>query len=536
MSRRSLSLYFSVITALLIVLGCASRGRPTGGEKDTEPPVIISESPKNYSTNFKGDEIRIYFNEYVKIKDLQKQLIISPPMTTQPVITPLGTASKYITIKIKDTLEENTTYAFNFGQSIVDNNEENPYAYYRYVFSTGETIDSLSVKGAVFDAERRTAEPFVSVMLYEVDSIYNDSMVFKEKPKYITNTLDSLVTYSIDNIKAGTYKLLALKEESSNFTYQPKTDKIGFYEDVITVPTDSTYDITLFKEVPDFKVLKPTQVGAQRILFPFEGELQDVDIEIQSDSIKNIAYRLVRDKETDSLYYWYKPKIEIDSASILVKTNTFEETFKYKFRKAEKDSIIISALKPGTLSFNEDITLEASTPFEKIDTTKIKIINKDSVNVKYAIEFDKIYNRYAFKIDKEESENYRMQLLPSAITDFYGEVNDTLNFSFNTKKKEDYGSIRVNLINAKLPLIVQLTDDAGKVLYEQYADEYPIVDFNNIDPRQYQLRVIFDENKNGKFDTGNYLKKIQPERISYSKPIDPVRPNFDFVIPFTLDN
>lgn len=536
MSRKSLSLYFSVITALLIVLGCASRGRPTGGEQDTEPPVIVRESPENYSTNFKGDEIRIYFNEYVKIKDLQKQLIISPPMTTQPVITPLGSASKYITIKIKDTLAENTTYAFNFGQSIVDNNEENPYAYYRYVFSTGETIDSLSVKGAVFDAERRTAEPFVSVMLYEVDSTYNDSMVFKEKPKYITNTLDSLVTYSIDNIKAGTYKLVALKEEGSNFTYQPKTDKIGFYEGVITVPTDSTYDVTLFKEVPEFKVLKPSQVGAQRIQFPFEGELEDVDIEIQSDSIKDIEYRLVRDKETDSLYYWYKPKIEIDSASILVKSKSFEETFKYKFRKAEKDSLQISALKGGGISFNDVFGFEANTPFRNIDTTKITLIDKDSLKVLYNLEFDKLYNQYKFKIDLKESEKYKMQLLPEALTDFYGEVNDTLNFSFNTKKKEDYGNIRVNLINAKLPLIVQLTDDAGKVLYEQYADEYPVVDFRDIDPRQYQLRVIFDENKNGKFDTGNYLKKIQPERISYYPKLEDtnVRPNFDYDVTFTL--
>ncbi|WP_295833750.1 Ig-like domain-containing protein, partial [uncultured Winogradskyella sp.] len=330
MFTKSSRVYFGIAALLLFALGCASRGRPSGGEIDTTPPEITGESPKNYSTNFKGDEIRIYFNEYVKIKDLQKQLIISPPMDTQPQISPQGSASKYITIKIKDTLADNTTYAFNFGNSIVDNNEENPFAYYRYVFSTGDTIDSLSVKGAVFDALSRNADPFVSVMLYELDTSYTDSIVYKQKPKFITNTLDSLTTFSIDNIKEGTYKMVALKEENSNFTFQPKTDKIGFYEGEITVPTDSFYNITLFKEVTDFKVLKPSQIAEQRIQFPFEGQLETVEIEVQSDSIDKLQYRLTRDKEKDSLYYWYKPKVEIDSASFLVKSESFTETFKYK--------------------------------------------------------------------------------------------------------------------------------------------------------------------------------------------------------------
>ncbi|SHG94054.1 Ig-like domain-containing protein [Winogradskyella jejuensis] len=536
MFSKSLKVFLAIAVSILFVVGCASRGRPDGGPKDETPPEITSESPANFSTNFNAEEIRIYFNEYVKIKDLQKQLIISPPMETPPVITPLGTASRYIKIKIKDTLKPNTTYAFNFGNSIVDNNEENPYQYYRYVFSTGDTIDSLSVKGAVFDAESRSADPFISVMLYEADTSYTDSIIFKQKPKFITNTLDSLTMFSIENIKAGTYKIVALKDENGNFTFQSKTDKIGFYEGTITVPTDSTYNIKLFKEEPDFKVFKPSQVAEQRIMFPFEGNLETVDIEIQSDSIKNLEYKLTRDKETDSLYYWYKPKVEIDSASFLVKSESFTETFKYKFRKGEEDSLVVTPLRAGTLGFNDVFTLEATTPFSKIDTTKIKLIDNDSLKVPYKIELDEIYNRYKFKVDLEESQKYKMELLPSAITDFYGEVNDTLNFSFSTRKKADYGNIRVNLVNAKLPVIVQLTDDNGKVLYERYADEYPVVDFSDIDPRQYQLRVIFDENKNRKFDTGNYLRKIQPERISYYPNLEDtnVRANFDFVVTFTL--
>ena len=237
---------------IALIVSCANRGTPSGGEIDVDPPKIMRSVPENFSTEFKGNEIRIYFDEYVKIKNVQKQLIISPPMTNEPDITPLGTASKYIKIVIKDTLQPNTTYAFNFGQSIVDNNEENPYPYYKYVFSTGTYIDSLSVKGNIVDAENRTVDTFVSVMLYEVDSTYNDSVVYNKKPKYVTNTLDSVTDFSIENIKAGTYKLVALKDENRNFTYQQKTDKIGFLDQIITVPTDSVYTIKLFKEDLDF--------------------------------------------------------------------------------------------------------------------------------------------------------------------------------------------------------------------------------------------------------------------------------------------
>src|SRR5690606_24427637 len=119
---------------------CANRGTPSGGEKDMVPPKILRSLPENYSTNFNATEVKIYFDEYIKIKNLQKQLIVSPPMDPAPDIMPMGNASKYITIKINDTLRPNTTYSFNFGQSIVDNNEENPFPYFKYVFSTGSYI------------------------------------------------------------------------------------------------------------------------------------------------------------------------------------------------------------------------------------------------------------------------------------------------------------------------------------------------------------------------------------------------------------
>ncbi|MEC8248875.1 MAG: Ig-like domain-containing protein, partial [Bacteroidota bacterium] len=243
----------------ILIFQCANRGTASGGPKDNTPPVVLSELPKNFSTNFSGNEIKIYFDEYIKLKNLQKQLIVSPPMDPPPEIMPLGSANKYISIKIYDTLQANTTYAFNFGNSIEDNNEGNPYPFYRYVFSTGSTIDSLSISGLVSDAFDFETPNSVSVMLYEVDSTFTDSIIFKQKPKYIGVT-DSLSRFEIENLKAGKYLLTALKEESVNYTYQPKKDKFAYLSKFISVPSDTSYLLKLFEQAADFKFVRARQL------------------------------------------------------------------------------------------------------------------------------------------------------------------------------------------------------------------------------------------------------------------------------------
>ena len=192
-------------------------------------------------------------------------------------------------------------------------------------------------------------------------------------------------------------------------------------------------------------------------------------------------------------------------------------------------------VSPNTLSSEEDFTVEGNIPFTKIDRSKIKLIDRDSVEIDFEVKYDSIFNRYSFPVKKEEGKKYLFKMLPGTFTDFFEGINkDTLNYTFNTKMKSEYGNIRVNLRNAKLPLIVQLVDQSGEVLYERYAKDTPVVDFTDLAPKQYGLRAIFDANGNGKYDTGNYLLGRQPERVSYSKPIDPVRASFDFVIEFTL--
>jgi uncharacterized protein (DUF2141 family) len=526
---------FVFVLVFISIISCANRGTPSGGEKDILPPKITRSSPENFSTNFKGKEIRIYFDEYIKIKDVQKQLIISPPMDPEPIVTPMGTANKYIKIVINDTLDDNTTYAFNFGQSVVDNNEENPYPYYRFVFSTGDYIDSLSVKGTIMDAEKRAADKFVSVMLYDMDSTFTDSIVYKKKPKYITNTLDSVTTFSIDNIKAGNYMLVALKDENRNFTFQQKSDKIGFYEQPITVPSDSTYNIKLFKEELDFRAERPKQIAGQKIAFGYEGDAKQMKIEMLDDRPDDLEVRLTKDPKTDTLYYWYKPKLELDSTLFVVRNKTFIDTLKHRFRDLPIDTLVISAVNVASLGFDDEFMLQANIPFSKFDESKIKILDKDSVNVTFKARLDSLKNTFAFQFERKESNAYAIQILPETFTDFFGNVNDTLSYSIRTKAYDQFGNVRVKLVNAEYPLIIQLTDDKGVVKYEKFATEPRLFDFRYLNPGNYYLRVIFDVNENQKWDSGSYLQKRQPERISYYPELLEARSGWDLLYDFILE-
>ena len=258
-------------------------------------------------------------------------------------------------------------------------------------------------------------------------------------------------------------------------------------------------------------------------------------IQVLGDTPEGYQTRVVKAIKTDTLYYWYKPNFEVDTTFFVVTNEKYVDTFKHRFRKLDLDSLDISVITPRTLNFEEDFTLEGSVPFSAIDTSKIKLIDRDSVDVDFEVEYDSIFNRYKFLVKKDEGQNYFFKMLPGTFTDFYEGINkDTLDFGFKTKVKSEYGNIRVNLRNAKLPLIVQLIDNKGEVSYERYASDYPVVDFTDLVPRKYNLRVIYDTNGNGKYDTGNYLLGIKPERVSYSPPIEEVRQSFDFVIDFTL--
>lgn len=518
---------------------CAKRGSITGGLKDTISPSLKMSFPENYSINFKEKQIKLEFDEIVILKNINKQLVISPPMKHEPLIIPT-TASKYLTIKIKDTLQANTTYSFNFGQSITDNNEGNPLNQFKYVFSTGTYIDSLTLNGKVKYAYEKEAESFISVMLYEVNDTFNDSVIYKESPRYITNTLDSLKTFSLENLKAGKYFLVGLKDLNKNNKFDSKTEKIGFIKEYITIPNDTIYELELFQEENPFKALKPTQASGNRLLMGYEGNLSQVNsrpkitLNKQGQTLETIITQMPK---KDSLQIWYKP-LKADSLKIAITQDKYNKTFDLKVRDQKKDSLTITSITPA--SFRDHFALESSTPLVKFDETKIKLINADSTAVKYTTAYDEFNQKLYFDFKKDVAQKYSFNILPGALTDFYEHTNDTLNYQINTKELSDYGNLKINLENVKsFPVIIELLKSSGELVASEYLEKSETINFNLLDPALFTLRAIYDTNKNHQYDPGNYLEKKYTEEVIYLSGDIDVRANwdvdqtFDLSIPYT---
>lgn len=482
------------------------------------------------STNFEAKEIILGFDEYVKLKNLNKQLIISPPMKHEPLILPT-TPSKVITIKIRDTLQPNTTYSFNFGQSIADNNEGNAINQFKYIFSTGSYIDSLSINGQIKDAYEKNVDNFVSVMLYEVNDTFKDSVIYKQSPRYITNTLDSLRTFKLENLKAGKYLLVALKDKGANNRYNPKDDKIGFLKHYITVPNDTVFELDLFKETLPLKAFKPLQASGNRIYLPYEGKQNfklskpRIVLKHNNEILETIVTAFPK---KDSLQVWYKP-VKADSLSIEVSKGNYDKKFSFKIKDKKKDTLYIKAVQNGVLNFRDRFTLESATPLVKFDKSKIKLVNKDSVAVDFTTEYDEYEQKLYIDFKKEPIQKYNFTFLPGALTDFYEKTNDTLVHKLTTKEYADYGNLVLNLKNVKrFPIIVEITNKKGDVvLADAYSEGNTKLTFDLLQPDLFTLRIIYDDNKNKMYDPGNFLnKKYAEEVFYYQKEID-VRTNWD---------
>lgn len=517
---------------------CARRGSPTGGPEDVTPPQLVRADPENRSTRFTAKKIRLYFDELVTLRDVQNQLVISPPLHNSPELKPASGPAKYVEIGIKDTLRENTTYTLNFGQSIVDNNEGNPNRFLTYVFSTGPFIDSLTLSGAVKDAFQRKADPLVSVMLYALDSAYTDSTLYKSPPNYITSTGDSLPFFTFNYLKAGQYRLVALKDANRNNRFDPQLDKIGFLPDTITLPTDSVYLLNLFREVPAYRPTVPSYAAKNHILFGFQGDYSEAQITTLTQLPDSVQTRVLKDREKDTLHYWFTPT-DLDSIVFTVshQRQAQIDTFTVKTRKLPLDSLTLTSTVTRTLNFEDTFSLMANTPLVRIDTTKVGLVVNDSLLAPYAYVMDTVANKIDFDFEVVPNQQYRFSLLPGAITDLFGMQNDTLNYEFATRSYADYGNLRLTLGGAvRFPLVVQLVNGRGVVQRERAAAKPQDFEFKHLNPGEYILRVIFDDNGNGRWDTGNYLQKIQPEKVVYYPDPIEVRANWELVQQFILSD
>lgn len=520
-----------ILFTILLYVNCARTGRPDGGPKDEEAPLFVTANPPYETVNFNEKVVKIEFNEFIKLKNINKQFVVSPPMKNPPLITPQGSASKSIKIEILDTLQPNATYIFNFGNAVEDNNEGNKLENFKYVFSTGSYIDSLKTSGFVKDAKSTKKIKNINVLLYRIDSSFNDSIIYKKKPNYITSTLDSTL-FNFTNLHKGNYLMIALKESANDYIFNPVTDKIGFIKDTIQLPRDSIISkpIILFSENLPFDFKRGKEITRGKLEFGYVGNVKDLKLELLSkvpDTFKSVSKFMI---DKDTLNFWHTP-VDLDSLNFKVTNRKYIDTVTVRLRKNKIDSLQISVSTRNTLHLRDTFFVNTNNPITKIDTSKISLFDKDTIAVNFKTISSKKENKIAILFDIKPQQKYRVLALPEAFTDIFNVKNDTLKYSLTTKEIEDYGRITVNVNNLKNKnVIIDLLSGTkqDELVERKIITSSSQIVFDLLRPRKYTLRAIVDENKNNKWDTGDFLKKLLPEKIMYHPEINdyPLRANF----------
>jgi len=528
-----------ILFSLIILFGCAKRGTPTGGPKDSIPPILVNASPKLNSTNFDSEEIRLTFDEWIKLDKVQDQLIISPPLEKSSYeIKPLSGVTKKVFLNFLDSLAPETTYTINFGNSIKDNNENNPLTFFSYTFSTGETIDSLYVRGNTKDAFSQESDEFISLQLYRVDSLFKDSIVFQNKPTYISNTLDS-TNYKFQNLKEGKYLLIALKDVDNNYFFDPFYDKIGFIDSLITLPRDSVIDLKLFKEETEIIWDKPHFINSEKIGFGYYGKLDLDKIKIESNIPDSVNYVFIKEKETDTLNLWLS-RNSFDSLNFsLIETDTIKLTTVKFDRKRDSliDSLNISSKTLNVIHLKESFKISSNIPLNKIEDSLITIRDIDSLIIPFTTSINDRLDEIDIDFEVSPSDDYSIFIKPRAIKDIRGTENDTLQFNVVSQTLEDYGNVFLDVIaNNDSKYILHLLDSNSNIIREfKNVNSLSTYIFDYIRPGKYTFRLIEDLNSNDLWDTGNYLKQVQPEPVYYFPSELDVRANWDLNETFNLN-
>ncbi len=527
------------VLSIAIINSCAKRGTPTGGPVDSIPPVLVNASPKLNSVNFDSEEIKLTFDEFVKLDNVQDQLIISPPIEkTSYEVKPLSGVTKKVFLKFLDSLESKTTYTVNFGNAIKDNNEGNPLTFFNYVFSTGETIDSLYVKGNISDAYNFETDNYVSLHLYRIDSIFKDSIIFNDRPTYIANSLDS-TSYQFQNLSEGKYLIIALKDIDNNYFFDPFYDKIGFIDSLITLPRDSIIDFKLFKEETKLIWDKPHFINSEKIGFGYYGKLNLKNIEIESFIPDSVQYTFTKEYEKDTLNIWLS-RNSFDSLNFNLINKDTTKLVTVKFDRARDTLIDSLSLNPkinNLIHLKETFKISSNIPIRNIVDSLISIKDIDSLKVPFTTSINDNLDELDIIFDVSPSDKYKIFILPEAITDIRGVINDTLEYNVVSQTIEDYGNVYLDVVrNSESIFILHLINSNGEIIREfSNVSKNTIYNFEYIRPGNYTFRLIEDINNNGIWDTGNYLRRIKPEPVYYFPNEIEIRANWDLNETFDLN-
>lgn len=551
----------SIFTAICFFLfSCANPGVPSGGEKDKTPPVITKTLPKNYSTNFDKKHITINFDEFIKLENAAQNVVISPPQKKKPRIR---LRERAIEIEIRDSLLSNTTYTIDFGKAIKDNNEGNLLGEYSYVFTTGDSIDSLGVAGFVRKSASDSIAEGTTVALYNPSDTLNPYALL---PNYISKT-DSLGFFMLSNIRNQAYTILAFDDKNNNNTLDPE-EPIGFLNQTIhpEQPLKSTPDDTIqlnrytrFQNVSiHLRTFQPKITNQylsdykrpvrNKLEFTFNAPYKDslrVNIINTTD---NPSFIVEKDTEQKKFSFWIANSEVASKDSLLIAMNylrtdslgnlsPYPDTLRLNFRtpkkkkrkrrekEEEKETITFLNIQSNIandINFFEDITFSFDTPLKELTKKDILLYAlKDSTEIAkdFEIQPDSIAKHRIFHLrtNLEPDSTYHIRIDSASLYDIDGKFNDKFLKKFKTYRESYYGKLFVSLSGKRENIIVQIFDkqNPNKVVKQMKWNGKDKLIFDLLPPSTYILKAIWDSNGNGKWDNGDYETRQQPERVQF---------------------
>lgn len=563
---------FNILLILAVgyfIVSCANPVTPTGGPKDEDPPEALKSEPPQFSRNFTSEKVKITFNEFIELKDVLSEVIISPPMDKMPDFKIKG---KSLVIEFNEELKEQTTYNIFMGNSVVDLTENNPYENFQYVFSTGDHVDSLSVIGNVKKAFDLTSVENVNVMLYlDInDTIEFDSLPYYVKPYYLTKTNEA-GDFTLNNLADKQYKLFALIDLNGNMIYDQPTEEIAFIDSLIKPqfdpPTildtasvaDTLIEVIIESDLPDLipnemslfqevdsvqKFLKAYLSKNYQLIFYFKRPVTDLNIRPLNLN-EELDWAIIEPYKTqDTLTYWLKNInqdsliLEISDAGIILDTTEIAVVKRAIGRKEKKEEekeeperlTVKYNIKKQNIDLNQPLILTFDYPIELYDFQSISLFENDTVPVVPQVEFidSSIQRKLAIKYSWKQGTAYSMIIPDSIFFNIHGNSHDTLGTIFISKILEDYGNIYLttSLLNTGKNHIIQLLSKEN-IIHEMIITENQRISYEYLNPGNYRIKVIYDQNNNGTWDSGDYFYNIQPEIVGFFPTQITVRANWD---------
>ena len=562
MMKKQVYIFFVVLCACawlcgsVVFTGCANRGvGPQGGPKDSIPPVPKVSVPEQGTLNFKGNHIEVTFDEYIQLDNIASNLLMSPPQQTPPEVKARG---KKLMVQFQDTLRDSTTYTIDFGSAVCDFREKVPLHGYSFYFSTGPEIDTLELRGRVYDAE--TLNPVQGVMT-GIHSNLADS-AFVSSPFLRIAKTDSAGGFRIGNIHPGTYRLYALDDISRDYRLTVG-ESLAFADSLYTVAAPDTAAgdsvkqtvLFLFKEQQQRLYLQRTLRDKQHMItvlfsappdsLPLFEPLQDsLNCHVQFSSKADTAviwlldstaiardslFFAIRYRRTDSLYrlewatdtiraVWRAPGLTAKAKEALERQN--------RNRRLE---IRTNARK--TFELYDTLRLNCTTPLARIDRNAIHLYERIDTLLKPVsfslAPYDTLPMKLTCIADLKAGGAYELQLDSGALHDVYGITHVAAKYPLQVKALADYSTLRVRLKPYEPAARIQILDGKDKVVRELPAQEDGTF-FEHLKPDTYYMRLYLDTDGNGQWTTGSWNLRRQPERVYYFPGKIQTKSNWDF--------